>query len=82
MYLYSSNKNNGRIKLKYAQFCCDVLVIELICVSGVGRLLATVPSNILEKGKAIATAYRDRSTILNDGSLGSDESPDDLKGLL
>lgn len=46
-----------------------------------GRLLATVPSNILEKGKAIATAYRDKSTS-NDDNVGFDESPDELKGLL
>lgn len=47
-----------------------------------GRLLATVPSNILEKGKAIATAYRDQSAPSSDESIGFDESPDDLKGLL
>lgn len=48
----------------------------------IGRLLATVPSNILEKGKAIATAYRDQSTSSNDDNVGFDESPDELKGLL
>lgn len=46
------------------------------------RLLATVPENILEKGKAVATAYREQSTPSNDDALGFDESPDQLKGLL
>jgi len=48
----------------------------------IDRLLATVPSNILEKGKAIATAYRDQSTPTNDDNIGFDESTDELKGLL
>lgn len=47
-----------------------------------GRLLATVPSSILEKGKAIATAYRDQSVVGSDENLGYDESRDQLKGLL
>lgn len=47
-----------------------------------GRLLATVPSTILEKGKAIASAYRDQSTSMSDDNVGVDESSDELKGLL
>ncbi|KAG0592372.1 hypothetical protein KC19_1G246500 [Ceratodon purpureus] len=51
-------------------------------VTALDKLLATVPSNILEKGKAIATAYRDQSTTTSDDNLGSDETIDELKGLL
>ncbi len=48
----------------------------------IGRLLATVPSNILEKGKEIASAYRDQSAPSSDDNIGFGEGPDELKGLL
>lgn len=51
-------------------------------VTAIDKLLATVPPTILEKGKAIASAYRDQSTSMSDDNVGVDESPDELKGLL